>query len=92
MFNTLSEVKAANKKIGNYWFSKGAMSFFNSKVESTLYKNQCFITSEQYNSESERRYSVRVALSDGSIDTISEFQEFRTKDAAREFIKTVKDI
>ena len=71
MFKTISEVKQANTNLGHHFFDRDTMRFFDSKIESTLYKNQCFITSEKkcfndYN----RVYAVRRARSNGSIETV----------------------
>jgi hypothetical protein len=71
MFSNMNEVKQANKYLGHHFFSPDTMKFFASKIESELYDNQCFITSEKkcfndYN----REYNVRQAREDGSIESI----------------------
>ena len=84
MFDTMAEVKKANKEIGHFFFSKDTMRFFDSRVESVLYKNQCFVTSEKACFEDYTRvYTVRQVESDGEINTISD--KFRTVEAARAF-------
>jgi len=90
MFKTISEVRAANREIEHHWFSKGTMKFFNCKIESELYvKQQCFITSEQYDHKSPRKYTVRRANPKGTISTESKFQQFATVESARDFIRTL---
>ena len=71
MFKTISEVRQANKDRGHHFFSRETIKFFESKVESTLYKNQCFITSEKkcFN-DYQRVYSIRRAKPNGSIETL----------------------
>lgn len=88
MFETIADVKEANKASGRYFFSPDTMRFFDSQIESTLYRNQCFITSEKACfSDYTRVYHVRRARSDGSIETLG---EFKYKDDARNFAKEVK--
>lgn len=80
---TISDVRAANKAIGHHWFSRDTMRFFKTRIESTLYKNGTFITSEQP-PHGPRVYSVRRAMADGSIDTVGDFCGYRHKEDARE--------
>jgi hypothetical protein len=82
-FNTIAEVKAANKTIDNHWFERGTMRFFNSRIESGLYGGQFFITSERMELTMPKRYSIREAMPDGDIKTVGEFQEFLTLEDAR---------
>jgi hypothetical protein len=44
---TIADVRRRNGEAGRYFFSPSTMKFFASKVESTLYKNLCFVTSEK---------------------------------------------
>ena len=83
---TISDLRIQNANIGQYFFSKSTMKFFQSRIESTLYNDKYFITSEQppYGS---RHYTVRLANPDGSIDTVKEFYAIKSKDAAREAIR-----
>jgi hypothetical protein len=62
------------------------MRFFNTRLESGLIGGKYFITSERYDENRPRRYSVRRADPDGTIDTVGEFQEYLTKDDARDAI------
>jgi hypothetical protein len=88
MFNTIAELKQANKDAGMYFFSKDTMNFFASRIESSLYKNQCFITSEKkcFNDYT-RVYSVRRARPDASIETLE--KDFACIESAREYIKQI---
>lgn len=47
MFGDIESVKRANKENGYHFFDYETMKFFASRIESKLYKNQCFITSEK---------------------------------------------
>lgn len=87
MFNTIAEVRAANKAAGSPWFDPETRKFFNSKVESRLYQHSYFITSERYNSSYPKLYTVRKAKPSGHIMTISVFQEFDSLDEARVWLR-----
>lgn len=75
---SMADVKRANKQIGNYWFSPDTMRFFNSRIESGLIRGRYFVTSEAYDEDAPRRYSIRVAHDGGSIDTVGDFQGYQT--------------
>lgn len=90
-YRTMDDVIAANRQVGGHWFDRGAMGFFNCKIESGAVAihddvgrptRARFITSEKGPDEV-RRYSIREAQPDGTIDTVGEFQQYRTRDAAR---------
>ena len=89
MFNTIAEVKRANREAGFYFFSPDTMRFFASRIESGLYKNQCFITSEKRCfSDDTRVFKVRRARPDGSIENMSEWcDDF---EEAREIVRGIK--
>jgi hypothetical protein len=88
MFNDLSEVRQANKEIGHHWFEPATMKFFASRIESSLYKNQCFITSEKRCFDDYTRvYSVRRVKPDGSIETLE--RQLESKSEALEYIKDI---
>lgn len=66
------------------------MSFFDSQVHGGFYELDpdnpyagYFITSEKYDEESPRLFSVRLAKSPTEIDTISEFGEHDTYEQAK---------
>jgi hypothetical protein len=84
----MADVRAANKAIDGHWFDRATMRFFQTRIESTVYKNGTFITSEQ-SPHGSRKFSVRRAMADGRIDTVGEFQGYRTKEAAREAARRV---
>lgn len=88
-YRTMDDVISANRAIGNHWFDADTMRFFKTRIESgaiPLHSENChkarFITSEK-GPDGVRRYSVREAQPDGTIDTIGEFQQYRTRDKAR---------
>lgn len=90
---SISDVRQINEEKGQHFFERGAMRFFNSKIETKgdLIGNKYFITSEQFDN-SPRHYSVREFIKDtGRINTISEFNEFSSKSHASEFAKCLKE-
>ena len=92
MFKTISDVKAANKAAGYYFFSRSTNRFFGSRVESSLYGGRFFITSEDNFDRSARFYTIREALPGGDIRTVSEFNGFRyIEDARDECRRLVKE-
>jgi hypothetical protein len=70
---TIEEIKRANAEAGQFFFEASTMRFFDSRVSRKVYGSY-FVTSERGPSGT-RRYSVRKALADGSIDTIGEFNQ-----------------
>ena len=89
---TMLEAKAIYKATGSHFFDKDTIEFWGSKIESELYKNRCFITSENNFDSTARFYTVRRFSEDfKSIDTIGEFQAYKTKEEAQAAIKTITD-
>jgi len=83
---TIADVKRHNKEAGQFFFSKDTMRFFQSRIESTLYKNHCFITSEQCGETSPREYTVRhYNVETGRIETVT--AQLYNLETAREIAK-----
>ena len=91
MYKTISEIKAQNKANGYYFFSPDTMRFFNGKTHRGVYGGKYFVTSEQFVSLSgrkhPRKYTIRMAHSDGAIDTVDTFQKFSTLEQAVSHIR-----
>ena len=85
-FTSIPAVKAAFNSAGSFWFSPGAMKFFNTKIESSLIGGRYFITSERYEIGEPKRFNVRkvVRESDGRLDieTLGEHMTYTTKHQA----------
>ena len=80
---TLSEIKALH--LGHF-FDRDAMRFFNSKIYPNVYagaEHWFFVTSERFDDNTPRLYTVRSIDRAGDIRTVGEFQEYPTLDAAR---------
>lgn len=89
-YSNMTEVRAANRRAGFHFFDEDTLRFFRSRVGDTLYvgpAGDLFITSEQFVGSDgvadPRRYTVRRANPDGSIDTLGEFGEYASSAAAR---------
>lgn len=87
-FQNVAQIRAANRDAGQFFFEPSSMRFFNSRVEGrNVYGGRYFITSEQFTGSdgvsAPRRFTLREAFADGSINTVGEFQAyFDRKDAA----------
>lgn len=80
---TMTDVKRENKKAGRYWFTEGAIKFFNSKIESKLLNQKYFVTSERFEEGYPRLYTIRAYNpKTHQIDTVGEFQQYKTKEGA----------
>lgn len=82
-FPSLNAVKVANEARGRretraYWFGNSEMRHFGTRIETALLGGQYFVTSEWKDyAETVRAFSVREALTDGSIDTYWGFPRVR---------------
>ena len=76
---TLAEMKERNKQQGQYWFSKGAMKFFNSKIESEPTEKGYFVTSEYMEDPNTKRYTIRFFdQKTNKVETIGDFRQYET--------------
>jgi hypothetical protein len=92
MFKTMQEVREANAAAGMFWFSPDTMRFFRCRVGSELFTRgarQFFVSSEQFSSDHPRLYTIREVKANGDIDTLGEFQQFKTSAAARRAIMKI---
>jgi hypothetical protein len=92
-YKTIADVKAANQAIGNHWFSRDTMRFFNTRIESKLLTRgsgrQFFITSERQDETKARKYTIREAMPDGNIDTFGEFQAHSSLEDAQIAVREI---
>jgi len=77
---SIDDIKLANTNHGHFFFSRGAMKFFNSRVLSATFAGSdgwYFVTSERYDEKSPRLYTVRrLNDADRQVDTIGDFQRY----------------
>jgi len=96
-YANLAQIKAANAAHGHYFFEPASMRFFDSRIEGrSVYGGRFFITSEQFRAngfpglvDGPRRFTIREANEDGSIDTVGDFQAYATLGEAREAAKSL---
>lgn len=81
-FQSLTQVKEANRKSGSNFFERETMEFFNSNVESILIGGRYFVTSERMELSHPKLFTIREAQADGDIDTVGKFRGYDTKRAA----------
>ena len=87
--STLSQIRSLNRMNGLHWFSPDTLRWFKGKVYEGVYGGCVFVSSEKENysrftPNPQRKYSVRVAMDDGTIQTYA-FAEYDSKrDADRE--------
>ncbi len=74
-------IEHANASAGFHFFDPDTLQFFRSRVHDTVYGAATFVTSERP-PNGPRRYTVREARPDGSIDTVGEFMAYGTSLAA----------
>ncbi len=76
-FKTLTEVKKANAALGQHWFDKATLEFFDTRIETPLNGGLVFITSEKAPGlEQPRRFTIRYVKADGAVATLGEFGQF----------------
>lgn len=85
-------VADANRRAGFHFFDADAKRFFGSRIGANLYGGRFFVTSEQDSGpyaawNGERRYTIRFARRDGSIETVREFGYYASSQAANKAAK-----
>jgi len=94
-FKNITEIKRANKQAGQHWFSTSTMRFFESRAHPGVYGGRYFISSEQFidsrGNADPRRYTIREAAPDGTVDTVGDFQGFPSLETAKAFAKELVD-
>jgi hypothetical protein len=102
VYNSIADVKRANAGSGGHWFDRDTMRFFKTRIETGIVKcgsvgegaaqrftRARFISSEQGpHDHSPRAYTIREAQPNGDIDTVGEFQGYKTLRAAKAAILT----
>ena len=90
-YRTMDDVRRANAAIGSHWFEPSTLRFFNSRPGRTLYGGRYFVTSERYDDDHPRLYTIREVTPDGNIETVGEFQAYATNAEAVREIKRLLD-
>ena len=82
MYRNIREVEDANRRAGYFFFTPETMRFFRSRVHDAVYGAGFFVTSEQYEPGYPRLYTVRFARPDGSVASVSAFQQYASRSGA----------
>ena len=77
-YSSVEDIKAAHAARGGHFFDPDSMRFFNSKVSGQVINGRHFVTSERFDQDSPRQYTIREAKPDGSIDTVGDFGGYKT--------------
>jgi hypothetical protein len=59
-----------------HFFDPDTLRWWGSRVSSKLYGGRFFVTSELSFCRDDRRYTVRFACDDGTVETIGEFRKY----------------
>lgn len=86
-YPTTYDLEERNARAGGHWFKPDTMRFFRSRVLSPAFERPdgtvYFATSERCPwGDHPRLYSVRIMRPDGSVDTVGEFQGYRSRSGA----------
>tara|TARA_R110002012_G_scaffold178838_1_gene344081 strand:- start:599 stop:955 length:357 start_codon:yes stop_codon:yes gene_type:complete len=79
-FTSISQFRQLNYQQGYHWFDKSTMSFFGTRLHTDIYGGCVFVTSDK-TFEGVRKYSVRVGMDDGTINSYA-FVEYDTRSEA----------
>lgn len=88
-FATVSDVRAANRIAGCYFFDRQTMREFGTKIESALYAGTLFITSEDSWGSESRHYTVRYVVPTGEVFTLEGASQLDSIHQARDIARTV---
>lgn len=77
------DIETVKKLSRGHFFGIGAMRFFNSRIAQTAYfseSTECyyFVTSERFDDKTPRHYTVRRLTPSGAVETVGEFQQYKT--------------
>lgn len=86
-YHSIESMKKDNDAKGFHFFAKDTMRFFRSRVAPGVVHGRVFITSEQFDYQSPRLYTVRALKNDGSTADLSGFQRFDTLRQARAYVR-----
>jgi hypothetical protein len=87
-FISVDHVKRNNAQQGYHWFDAATMQSFKTKLGSDLFGGCVFVSSEKndmpYMPPQPRKYSIRVAMDNGSIQTYAFHQYDTMREAKKE--------
>lgn len=77
-WGSIDEIVAANESTGQVWFSEETMRWWDTVIHKRVYGGRYFVTSEAP-ADASRRYTVRVAHDDGTVETHGDFMAHSTR-------------
>ena len=77
-FKTVNGIRKANAERNDQWFSPDTMAWWSGTVSEKLHGGCMFVSSEKPPGGT-RGYTIRVALADGEIESVTELRHFRRK-------------
>ena len=78
VYTTIEQIINTNKEKGFHFFSKETLAFWRGRVHAGVIGGCYFVTSERDFSDTQRLYTIRKANTDGTIDTVGDFQAYAT--------------
>jgi len=90
-FNTMRQARSLHESKGLHFFSKGAKSFFSSRISECIYGGCVFVTSEKFGWKHPRLYTIRYIGIDGDIHSYSGFQEYSSRNTAHYHARKLGD-
>jgi hypothetical protein len=84
--DTIREIEAKNARAGQFFFSEGAISFFNSRVADDVVNHRFFFTTEK-GPDGVRKATIRMINDKGHIEDVGEFQQFASLAKARHALR-----
>lgn len=87
---SIVELEERNARSGGHWFSPDTKRFFASRIMACTFETDdgtvYFVSSEKFRGfrspDGPRLYTVRMMRPDGSVDTVGEFQAYRSRSGA----------
>lgn len=89
--HTGKDVENVADYFGSKFFAPSNKRFFNSRTLETVYKGKYFVTSERYNGNLPRLFTVRKLENNGHIGDCGPFQAYKTRYQALKAAKYVAD-
>jgi hypothetical protein len=82
----VERIVKANHQAGQHFFEASAMRFFNSTLYPRVYGGRYFITGERIDFDHRERFTIRVALDNGHVKTVGDFQAFAAYEDAEDAV------
>jgi len=98
-YQSMEQLKSKNDRAGYHFFDASSKRFFSSRILSGVFPGAdgwYFVTSEQFTMlyvvAGPRLYTVRRMREDGGIDTIGEFQGYKSASIAKNAAKRAAEL